>query len=134
MDNTQLTESHIAALVQTFYDRVRLDELLGPVFAAAVHDWEHHEAIIADFWSRVLLGTMRYQRHPFATHMRLPIEREHFDRWLSLFRDAAHETLPEEAARIAIGRAEFMAQSFRAGLFPLDPPPVPNATRQPPED
>lgn len=120
MEDTELTENHITNLVRTFYDRVRLDELLGPVFAEAVHDWDHHEAIIMDFWSRVLLGTFRYQRQPFPAHMRLSIQQPHFERWLELFRETARETLPADAARIAIGRAEFMAQSFLSGLSPLE--------------
>lgn len=121
MDESVLTEGHIALLVQTFYDRVRLDDELGPVFNSVVKDWEHHHDVVADFWSRTLLGTQRYQRHPFAVHQKLPIRREHFGAWLALFRETAQEILPPEAAKVAIGRAEFMAQSFRTGLFPLDP-------------
>lgn len=117
----RLTEEMIARLVQVFYDRARLHEELGPVFNQAVGDWDHHLAIVTDFWSSALLGTKRYTRHPFPVHMNLPIEREHFGQWLALFRETAMETLPPEAARHAIGRAEFMAESFRAGLYPFDP-------------
>lgn len=119
--NAELTEEMIAHLVQVFYDRARLHDELGPLFNAAVGDWAHHLAIVTDFWSSALLGTKRYARHPFPVHMNLPIEREHFGLWLTLFREAAEETLPPEAARQAIGRAEFMAESFRAGLYPFDP-------------
>ena len=40
--------------------------------------------------------------------------------WI-LFRGAAHETLPEDAASRAIAKALHMAESFRAGLLPFDP-------------
>lgn len=119
--NAELTEDMIARLVHVFYDRARLHDELGPVFNAAVGDWDHHLGVVTDFWSNALLGTKRYGRHPFPAHINLPIEREHFGLWLSLFREAAEETLPADAARKAIGRAEFMAKSFHAGLFPLDP-------------
>lgn len=120
-DERPPTEDEIALLVQRFYDRARLHDELGPVFNNAVGDWDHHLAVIRDFWSNALLGTRRYGRHPFPAHMRLPIERQHFEQWLSLFRETAVEVLPPAAARQAIGRAEFMAESFRAGLFPFDP-------------
>lgn len=127
---TELTEQHIANLVHTFYGRARQHPSLGPLFNAAVSDWDHHLGIVADFWSNSLLRTSRYQGHAFPVHMNLPIKREHFGQWLELFREAARETLPEEAARAAIGRAEFMAESFRAGLFPFDPP-TPHPPRKP---
>lgn len=124
-----VTEAQIAELVQVFYDRARLDDDLGPVFNNAVGDWDHHLAIVTDFWSNALLGTKRYTGHPFPVHMRLPITREHFGQWLALFREAAEEILPPETAKLAIGRAEFMAKSFRAGLFPFDPVVPSSATR-----
>lgn len=116
-----LTEDHIAKLVRIFYDRARVHPVLGPLFSAAVPDWDHHLGVVHDFWSHVLLGTQRYNRHPYPAHVNLPIRREHFDLWLELFRPAAHETLPEEAALRAIARAELITESFRAGLFPVEP-------------
>jgi len=85
-----------------------------------VHDWEAHFQVVADFWSHALLGTTRYARSPFPIHINLPIERQHFEQWLTLFRQAASETLPADAAVQAVARAEHMSQSFRAGLFPFD--------------
>lgn len=114
-----LTEEHITALVHGFYARARADALLGPVFAAEVDDWDHHHLVIRAFWSRVLLGTDRYGGSPYPVHVRLPVKPEHFERWLALFRDAAVEFLPPEAAQVAIGKAEMMAASFKAGLFTL---------------
>lgn len=116
-----LTEEHLAKLVQVFYERARADPGLGPLFNSVVSDWAHHTQVVHDFWSHALLGTQRYKSHPYPVHVGLPIQREHFDQWLALFRPAARETLPEEAATRAISRAEHMAESFRAGLFPLDP-------------
>jgi len=112
-----LSEDHITALVHGFYGRARADALLGPVFAAEVPDWNHHLRVICDFWSRILLGTERYAGSPYPVHTRLPLQPEHFERWLALFREAAVEFLPPASAEIAIGKAEMMASSFRAGLF-----------------
>ena len=116
-----LTEEHLAKLVQVFYERARAHPGLGPLFNTVVTDWDQHLGVVQDFWSYALLGTQRYKRHPYPAHVGLPIQREHFDQWLDLFRPAARETLPEESAARAIARAELVADSFRAGLFPIDP-------------
>lgn len=119
--HTPLTEAHLAQLVSVFYERARAHPDLGLLFNTAISDWDHHLGVVRDFWSHVLLGTQRYQSHPYPSHVGLPIRREHFDHWLDLFRSAARETLPEEAALRAIAKAEHMAESFRAGLLPFDP-------------
>lgn len=116
------SEEQIANLVRVFYERARVHPGLGRIFEAAIADWDHHFRIVQDFWSHVLLGTDRYKRHAFPAHVGLNIQREHFDQWLQLFRQSASETLPAVAAEKAISRAEFMATSFHAGLFPFDPP------------
>ena len=118
-------DRHIADLVATFYARARTDAVLGPIFDAAVPNWAEHLRIIEDFWSRTLLGTDRYKGHPYAVHALLPLRPEHFDRWLGLFRESARETLPPAAAEQAIGRAEHMAESFKAGIFTLGQPVMP---------
>jgi hemoglobin len=114
------TEQDIAELVRRFYERARADAELGPVFENAVADWDEHHRTIEDFWSRTLLGTDRYHGHPYGVHVNLPLRPEHFDRWLGLFRETAREVLPAAAAESAIGRAEHMAESFKAGMFTFD--------------
>jgi hemoglobin len=54
-----ITESEIAALVSQFYARARRDPTIGPVFEAAVDDWDEHLAKLCDFWSSVMLTTGR---------------------------------------------------------------------------
>ena len=112
-----LSERHIRELVRSFYERARSDPGLRPVFEAAISDWDEHHRIVEDFWSRTLLGTHRYQGHPYPVHTQLPLKPEHFDRWLDLFQQTAREVLPTETASQAIARAEHMAESFKAGMF-----------------
>ena len=114
-----VSEEQISALVNTFYTSARQDAELGPVFNSAIADWDHHMQVVADFWSHALLGTTRYNRHPFPAHLSLPIKPEHFDRWLALFVVAADTTLPPPAADKAKARARHMIESFRVGLFPF---------------
>ncbi len=111
-------EAAIDGCVRRFYARGAKDPLLGPVFTA-IDDLDGHMAIVANFWSRALLNTERYQGQPFAAHINLPIEPEHFTRWLELFSETAAEALPETQAEQAIARAAHMTQCFQAGLFPF---------------
>jgi hemoglobin len=115
-----VTEEQISALVRQFYESARADPTLGPIFDVAVTDWDAHLVTVADFWSHALLGTSRYQGHPFPFHRSLPIRPEHFDQWLALFVIAADSELPPAAAEKAKAKANHMAKSFRAGLFPYD--------------
>ena len=115
----QVTEEQIATLVCNFYTAAAQDSLLGPVFKKTISDWEGHLALVADFWSHALLDTKRYSSHPFPVHMQLPIEADHFDRWLELFLQAADTNLPPDAAKRAKARASHMAESFKVGMFPF---------------
>jgi len=65
------------------------------------------------------LGTARYSGHPYPAHMHLPVEPEHFLRWVALFEETARETLNADLAEKAIGRARHMSASFQAGIFPF---------------
>ena len=93
-----------------------------PNVREAIPDLPDHLAVIRDFWSNALLGTGRYHGAAYQAHARLPIEVEHFDRWLSLFSEAARETLPSSYADRAIAKAKHMTQSFRVGMFPFTLP------------
>jgi hemoglobin len=115
----EAVERAISLFVRRFYDNARQDALLGPVFAERVTDWEHHFKRIDNFWSHVLLGTSRYSGHPYPLHARLPVELEHFSRWLALFEAAARETLEPALAEKAIAKARHMSASFQAGIFPF---------------
>jgi len=107
-----LREPMIALLVRTFYDRARQDDVIGPVFDAAVTDWDDHIGKITDFWSSVMLRTGRYQGRPMRPHLILPLTGAHFDRWLALFEATARELCPPEIAEAFIVRARRIADSF----------------------
>ncbi len=113
------SEAAIRACVKRFYEKGGADKLLGPIFEKSIAELEPHLDIVANFWSRALLGTTRYQGTPFGVHVNLPIEPEHFGRWLALFTETARETMPEALASAAIARAEHMTQCFQSGLFPF---------------
>lgn len=111
MERTGISEAMIAELVETFYGRVRQDELLGPVFAA-VQDWDQHLAKLRDFWSSVVLTTGRYHGQPMRAHLPLSLIGGHFDRWLDLFEQTARDVCPPAAAVHFIDKARRIADSF----------------------
>jgi hemoglobin len=112
-----IDEAAIAALVRRFYAKVRQDDLIGPLFEAAVDDWEAHFVKLAAFWSNVMLGTRRYQGNPMAAHMKQPIRAEFFDRWLGLWQETAAELFEPDAAAAFRDKAGRIAESLKLGLF-----------------
>lgn len=112
-----VTEAMIRDLVHAFYGKVRRDPELGPIFNAAVDDWDEHLARLCDFWSSVLLMTSRFRGQPMAAHARLPdIRPAHFDRWLELFRATASEVCPPDAAALFVAKAEMIGRSLQLGI------------------
>ncbi|GAB4518964.1 MAG: group III truncated hemoglobin [Amphiplicatus sp.] len=115
-DETGIDEPMIDRLVRRFYDRVRADPLLGPVFEARIDDWEAHLQRMCAFWSSVALMTGRYHGRPMEKHQPLPIDAAHFDRWLTLFRATAAEVCPPAAAAHFVARAQRIAESLELGV------------------
>ena len=116
MARTGLDDAIIKRLVHAFYDRVRGDALLGPIFADRVADWGPHLENMVDFWSSVALMTGRYHGTPMPKHLSLPVEKAHFERWLSLFRQTAQDVCRPEGATLVIERAERIAASIHMNI------------------
>jgi hemoglobin len=107
-----LKRDDIKILVDRFYDKVKDDSLLGPVFNHV--DWPHHLPIMYDFWSSMLLGDQTYRGNPLQKHMHLAIDKNHFDQWLLLFNQTVDENFQGEKAE----EVKMRAQSI-AGIFQL---------------
>ncbi|TXK32819.1 group III truncated hemoglobin [Pontibacter qinzhouensis] len=108
-----LSLADIKQLVDTFYTRVRQDELLGPVFEEKIgSNWEKHLETMYRFWQTVLLDERTYQGSPGAKHITLPVGEEHFERWLGIFDKTVDELFTGEKAAEAKWRAARMAEMF----------------------
>jgi len=107
-------EAAIRRLVFAFYDRIRDDAVLGPLFETRIGDrWDEHLERMCDFWSTVLLHGGRYRGDPVAAHARNPgISPAHFDRWLTLFDEVAHAQLTDPQAHDVVGRARRMRRAI----------------------
>lgn len=113
---TGIDEAMIERLVRGFYAKVQEDDLIGPVFAARIKDWEPHLQRMFAFWSSVALLNGRYSGTPMPIHMKLPVDADHFDRWLMLFEATARELCPPAAADHFLERARNIANSLEMGV------------------
>jgi hemoglobin len=122
--DAQISEQQLARLIPCFYERVRDDQLLGPVFDAAIGDWEHHLGKLVDFWSSVILTSGRYKGNPVAAHLKhLPaITPLMFDRWLELWAEVTVEVLPPNIAVTLQEKAARIAESLKLALYFRLPP------------
>lgn len=114
-NNDILTEADIELLVNTFYTKVRQDEILAEVFNDVIKDkWDIHLKRMTDFWSTILLYTKKYKDDPLPKHMPLPIGQEHFDRWLQLFNETIDMLFEGQIAENARKRANSIARIMKA--------------------
>lgn len=115
----ELTEDGIRRLVDAFYEKVRADPQLAPIFHRAIPgDWEPHLATMRDFWSSVMFTSGRYKGNPVAVHKRLDgMEPELFGRWLALFGETCEELFAEPIAASLREKAARIAESLRLALF-----------------
>ncbi|WP_299249677.1 group III truncated hemoglobin [uncultured Cytophaga sp.] len=104
----------IKLLVDDFYDKVKIDPLLGPVFNGVLKDhWPEHMEKLYRFWQTILLEEHTYHGSPFVPHAQLPIEKKHFDRWIKLFEETVDDHFIGEKATEAKWRANKMAEMFQ---------------------
>lgn len=116
VERTGIDEAMIDRLVRAFYGKVRTDPILAPVFEQRIVHWEPHLKRMCEFWSSVALMTGIYHGRPMEKHLPLPVDCRHFDRWLQLFGQTAHEVCPPVAAEHFIERARRIAQSLEIGI------------------
>jgi hemoglobin len=119
-----ITEAQIAALIPRFYEQVRADALIGPVFAGAIDHWPPNLEKLMAFWSSVMLTSGRYKGNPMAAHMKhlAIITPPMFGRWLALWAQVTAECLPADIAGALQVRAERIAQSLKLALYFRLPP------------
>ncbi|MBA6153199.1 group III truncated hemoglobin [Gelidibacter maritimus] len=114
METEILKLEDIKLLVNAFYDKVRSDHLLAPIFNEVIEDrWPEHLVKMYTFWQTVLLGERTYTGSPFPPHARLPVMKEHFDRWLELFYSTLDENFEGEKVAEAKWRASRIAEVFQ---------------------
>lgn len=107
------TLEDVQLLVDSFYGKVREDEVLKDIFNDVIQErWSEHLEKMYRFWQTVLLNEHTYFGSPFVPHAKLPLSQKHFDRWLQLFRKTLDEHFFGNVAKKAELQAERMAVMF----------------------
>ena len=123
-DGNEITEEGLKRLVSLFYERVREDESLGPIFNDAIENWPEHLDKLVTFWSSVMLTSGRYKGNPMSAHLKhkSQITPDLFQRWLQLWGRTAAEVMTPDAAAALEAKAARIAESLQLALFfKLDP-------------
>ena len=117
MKNDIQNLTDIKLLVDTFYGKVRENPLLKDIFNNIIQDrWPEHLAKMYNFWQTVLLEEHTYYGSPFVPHAKLPVELEHFDKWLLLFNATVDDLFEGEKAEKAKWQGQRMAQMFHSKI------------------
>jgi hemoglobin len=113
-----LNKEDVIIFVNVFYKKVRIDMVLGPVFAAVIinDNWEPHLNRMYSFWNTVLFGKRDYQGNPFSKHTNLPITKIHFQHWIDLLNETIDENFEGDKADEVKMRADKMRILFQSKL------------------
>jgi hemoglobin len=116
---SDVSEDGIRRLVDAFYDKVRLDAELAPIFLRAIPgDWQPHLTRMYAFWSSVMLTTGRYKGNPVVKHLVIPGIQPHlFERWLALFNETCGELFDDGVSEEFRAKAARIAESLKLALF-----------------
>jgi hemoglobin len=104
----------IELLINTFYEKVKVDQTIGYFFNEVVAvNWEKHLPKMYDFWENVIFNTGVYEGNPMQQHQNLhqksPMSKEHFDHWLKLFKSTVDDLFEGEKAEQTKQRATSIA-------------------------
>ncbi len=107
-----ITVDKIRVMVERFYGRTQQDELLGPIFAERVADWDAHYAKMTRFWSSATMRAGTYSGRPIEAHRFGGFTQAHFARWLELFTATANEVFDAQNAAMFVNLGQKMASSI----------------------
>ncbi len=108
------TKADIEKLIETFYGKVFKDDLLSPFFKGM--DFEAHKPQMVHFWSFVLISEPGYKTNVTEKHLNMPLEPQHFERWIHYFKETADELFEGEITEMAKQRAEMVGWTIQEKL------------------
>ncbi len=119
MPYNTVDRGHIEEMVRQFYEAVLKDDILAPIFNKSLGDdlnnakWHEHLNTLYKFWDLMMTGKRGYGGDPFPPHAFIgPLNREHFTRWLELFKKTVNELfIPEIATKFYL-KADRLAEQF----------------------
>lgn len=108
-------KADIKIFVNLFYQRVKENEILAPVFNSRISEdeWPVHLQRLYTFWNAILFSEAGFNGNPMEKHMTLPIGEVHFSTWLQLFNQTIDELYGGAKASEAKQRAASIAGLMR---------------------
>jgi hemoglobin len=108
------SRADIEKCITAFYEKVKVDTTIGFIFTEVVQiNWEKHIPLIVDFWETILLDNPVYKKNAMEVHFdldkKIPLQKEHFTKWLILFGNAIDELFEGKKAAMAKTRARSIA-------------------------
>lgn len=93
----------IIRLVDTFYEKIKTDQVIGFLFYEVANvNWENHLPKMYDFWENVLFFTGNFDGNPMQKHKELhnkcPLTHAHFNQWNKVFVKTVDELFEGEKA------------------------------------
>ena len=116
------SKADIEMLVNRFYDKVKVDDLIGYFFTKVVQvNWDKHLPVMYRFWENALFFTGVYEGKPLEIHEHLnqlsPLSVEHFQRWNELFTQTVDELFEGEKATLAKDRSISISTVMQLKIF-----------------
>jgi hemoglobin len=104
----------IEMVVNAFYEKVKTDDILGPVFNVLIPvNWDTHLPVMYQFWENIIFHTGSYTGNPMTLHKyiqnKISISADQFDRWIQLFNQTTDELFEGKNASLAKQRAAGIA-------------------------
>lgn len=105
----------IELLVNSFYDKIKTNEILGRIFNdVAKINWDEHLPKMYSFWASLLLGEHSFSGNPMMKHIELSkltaMTEVEFSEWLLLFYQTLDELFVGSRADEAKTRAANIAR------------------------
>ena len=110
-------------LVDTFYTKIRADDLLGPIFNDVIDDWTAHLVRLTDFWETNLFFVNKFKGNPVRKHQEVDAKNKqtinalHFGVWLNYWMETLETHFTGERAALAKNRARNMGTHLFLKIF-----------------
>ncbi len=104
----------IVKLVTDFYGQIMIDEILSPFFKDL--NLEVHLPKMVDFWAFVLLDEVGYTTNVTDKHIKMALNKTHFDQWIFLFNLTLNNLFKGEKVEKAKQRASLIGWTIESKI------------------
>jgi hemoglobin len=109
-------------LLTKFYEKLLADTSISYVFTdIAKINLEQHLPVLVDFWDSVLFQSDTYRKNAMQPHIDLhrqsPIQKHHFETWLSYFKETVDELFEGDKAFLIKEKATSIATIMQIKLI-----------------